>query len=77
MALAAIGWADGKYIQDEADALVRERRPSLVVTPNVDHLILLQNDVEFREIYQRAALVLTDGLYKNGHRISESWGAAT
>ena len=23
MALAAIGWADGKYIQDEADALVR------------------------------------------------------
>jgi uncharacterized membrane protein YebE (DUF533 family) len=23
MALAAIGWADGKYLQDEADALVR------------------------------------------------------
>jgi N-acetylglucosaminyldiphosphoundecaprenol N-acetyl-beta-D-mannosaminyltransferase len=43
-------------------ALVRDRRPSLVVTPNVDHLINLQDDAEFREIYRRAALVLTDGV---------------
>jgi N-acetylglucosaminyldiphosphoundecaprenol N-acetyl-beta-D-mannosaminyltransferase len=43
-------------------ALVRERRPALVVTPNVDHLVNLQDDAEFREIYRQAALVLTDGV---------------
>jgi N-acetylglucosaminyldiphosphoundecaprenol N-acetyl-beta-D-mannosaminyltransferase len=43
-------------------ALVRERRPSLVVTPNVDHLVNLQTDPEFQEIYRQAALVLTDGV---------------
>jgi len=42
--------------------LVRARRPALVVTPNVDHLVNLQADPEFREIYSRAALVLTDGV---------------
>jgi len=47
---------------ERISALVRERRPSLVVTPNVDHLIALQSDPEFREIYRNAALVLTDGV---------------
>jgi len=47
---------------ERISALVRERRPSLVVTPNVDHLINLQSDPEFREIYRKAALVLTDGV---------------
>lgn len=44
------------------DSLVRARRPALVVTPNVDHLINLQTDVEFRRIYAQAALVLADGM---------------
>ena len=43
-------------------ALVRARRPSLVVTPNVDHLVNLQTDPEFRMIYARASLVLADGV---------------
>jgi N-acetylglucosaminyldiphosphoundecaprenol N-acetyl-beta-D-mannosaminyltransferase len=47
---------------ERISALVRERRPSLVVTPNVDHLVNLQGDPEFREIYRNAALVLTDGV---------------
>jgi N-acetylglucosaminyldiphosphoundecaprenol N-acetyl-beta-D-mannosaminyltransferase len=43
-------------------ALVRARRPALVVTPNVDHLVNLQRDAEFREIYRQASLVLADGV---------------
>lgn len=43
-------------------ALVSSGRPSLVVTPNVDHLVRLQRDPEFQEIYRQAALVLTDGV---------------
>lgn len=47
---------------ERISALVRERRPALVVTPNVDHLVNLQSDPEFSGIYGRAALVLTDGV---------------
>ena len=43
-------------------ALVGARRPSLVVTPNVDHLVNLQADPEFRLIYARASLILADGV---------------
>lgn len=32
------------------------------VTPNVDHVVRLQKDPEFREVYQRASLVLADGM---------------
>lgn len=33
-----------------------------VVTPNVDHIVRLQQDPEFREVYRRAALVVVDGM---------------
>lgn len=33
-----------------------------VVTPNVDHVVRLQRDPEFREIYGRASLVVPDGM---------------
>lgn len=33
-----------------------------VVTPNVDHIIKLQKDKEFFEVYENAALVLPDGM---------------
>ena len=33
-----------------------------VVTPNVDHLVRLHKDTEFREVYKRASLVLADGM---------------
>lgn len=33
-----------------------------IITPNVHHLILLENDEEFRRIYQNASLVVADGM---------------
>lgn len=32
-----------------------------VVTPNVDHIIKLQKDLEFKKVYKKASLVLADG----------------
>lgn len=42
--------------------LVEAGTPEYVVTPNVDHLVKLEDDLEFRIIYERAALVLADGM---------------
>ena len=41
-----------------------------IVTPNVDHLMKLQQDSEFREIYLKASLSLPDLTSKSiqGHR---------
>lgn len=38
-----------------------KKHSSYVVTPNVDHVIKLQQDIEFKEIYDKAGLVLADG----------------
>jgi N-acetylglucosaminyldiphosphoundecaprenol N-acetyl-beta-D-mannosaminyltransferase len=50
---------------DEAvDAVLdlgRVDAPSLVVTPNVDHLVLLERDLEFRAAYDAASLRFADG----------------
>lgn len=43
------------------DKLVQERRNSYVVTPNVDHIVRLEKDKEFQEVYKQADLILTDG----------------
>lgn len=32
-----------------------------VVTPNVDHVVKIEHDLEFRKIYEEADLILTDG----------------
>lgn len=45
----------------EAKRLILERRNSYVVTPNVDHIVKIEHDWLFREIYEGADLVLTDG----------------
>jgi len=45
-----------------ADELVSQRLPAIVVTPNVDHLVKLQDDAEFRQIYKDSSLVLADGV---------------
>lgn len=42
--------------------LVDAGAPEFVVTPNVDHLVKLEDDPEFRSVYERAALVLADGM---------------
>lgn len=44
------------------DKLVIERKPSYVVTPNVDHIVKLDSDKKFREVYEDADLILTDGM---------------
>ena len=44
------------------EELAKERKQAFVVTPNVDHIVRLQNDKEFKQIYKNAALVLTDGM---------------
>lgn len=43
------------------DELVHLGRPSYVVTPNLDHICLLEKDTEFAEVYKNADLILTDG----------------
>lgn len=53
---------------DEAEAVstivegALEGRGGLVVTPNVDHLRRLQLDAHFRHAYERADVVLADGM---------------
>lgn len=46
---------------DAIDKLTAEKINAYVVTPNVDHIVRIENDKEFREIYNNANLVLTDG----------------
>lgn len=46
-----LGWIDGK------------KQGRVVVTPNVNHLVLFQENAAFREAYRRASLVLPDGRY--------------
>ena len=46
---------------EEAKQLILKRKNSYVVTPNVDHIVKIEHDPLFREIYEGADLVLTDG----------------
>ena len=43
------------------DKLIRINNHSYVVTPNMDHIVLLEKDRLFKKVYQNASLVLTDG----------------
>jgi N-acetylglucosaminyldiphosphoundecaprenol N-acetyl-beta-D-mannosaminyltransferase len=45
----------------EVMALAERDELALVVTPNVDHVVLLESDPEFSTSYQRAALRVADG----------------
>ena len=42
--------------------LATNARSEFVVTPNSDHLVRLQDDLEFRSVYRAAALVVADGM---------------
>lgn len=44
------------------DKLIQNKRPSYIVTPNVDHIVKLENDEEFQAVYNNADLILTDGM---------------
>lgn len=43
------------------DRLIQRKKPSYVVTPNVDHIVQLEKDHELQEVYKNADLILTDG----------------
>ena len=47
---------------ERIDELIKRGKPSYVVTPNVDHIVKLEKDVEFQEVYRNADLILTDGM---------------
>jgi N-acetylglucosaminyldiphosphoundecaprenol N-acetyl-beta-D-mannosaminyltransferase len=42
--------------------LVQERQGAVVVTPNVDHVVLLEDDARLRAAYESASLSLADGM---------------
>lgn len=42
--------------------LVKTNQRGYVVTPNVDHIVKLQQDKRLKEIYEHATLVLADGM---------------
>lgn len=44
------------------EGFIKKREACFVCTPNVDHLIKLQKDSEFREVYAAASLVVADGM---------------
>ena len=47
---------------DRIDALIDEGRGGYVVTPNVDHVVLAEDDLAFRDAYADASLSLADGM---------------
>lgn len=47
---------------ERIDELVISKKPSYVVTPNVDHIVKLETDNEFKDVYKEADLILTDGM---------------
>lgn len=47
---------------DRVGSFVERRSGALVVTPNVDHVMLYQKSHEFRAVYDEADLVLADGV---------------
>ncbi|GEM_PF-517895 len=47
---------------DQIDRTIQNRGNAYVVTPNVDHLVIMEENEEFCEAYRNADLVLTDGM---------------
>ncbi|MBN2434898.1 MAG: WecB/TagA/CpsF family glycosyltransferase [Spirochaetes bacterium] len=42
------------------EGMIKKKLPSLVITPNVQHINILKSDEEFRKLYSDAALILPD-----------------
>jgi len=42
--------------------LIRIRKNSIIITPNVAHILLLQKDKQFRKIYSETDMILADGM---------------
>ncbi|MFL5582816.1 MAG: WecB/TagA/CpsF family glycosyltransferase [Gemmatimonadaceae bacterium] len=57
-------WIDALRLRGALEViaeLVALGRGGIVVTPNVDHVVRLERDAAFRDVYARADLVLADG----------------
>jgi N-acetylglucosaminyldiphosphoundecaprenol N-acetyl-beta-D-mannosaminyltransferase len=57
-------WIDNISLNDAISRMtmyIQERRPVYIVTPNVDHVVKIHHDCEFRNSYREASLVLCDG----------------
>lgn len=50
------------YAIEAIDLLIRDKKEAYVVTPNIDHIVKLQRDKEFKAAYDGASLVLADGV---------------
>lgn len=46
---------------DEVDRLIALNKNAYVVTPNVDHIVVMEKDEVFAQLYREADLILTDG----------------
>lgn len=42
--------------------LIQQGKPYFAVTPNVDHIVKLRKDPEFRKVYDASSLTLADGM---------------
>ena len=51
-----------EVIENISNHVLQKGKPSYVVTPNAQHIISLQKDDRFREIYRKAFLVVPDGV---------------
>lgn len=47
---------------EKIDELIQSNKNSYIVTPNVDHIVKLETDEEFKKVYKDASLILTDGM---------------
>lgn len=45
----------------ETEKLIKKPGCSYIVTPNLDHIVMLETDKDFAEIYSNADLILADG----------------
>lgn len=43
------------------EILIEEKVPAFILTPNVDHIVKLQVDSEFKFIYGKASMIVADG----------------
>jgi N-acetylglucosaminyldiphosphoundecaprenol N-acetyl-beta-D-mannosaminyltransferase len=49
-------------VLEHIEKIVTDLTPSYFVTPNVDHIVQLQYDKEFKKIYNNASMILADGM---------------
>jgi N-acetylglucosaminyldiphosphoundecaprenol N-acetyl-beta-D-mannosaminyltransferase len=49
-------------VKEKIIEIIEKGKKSYIVTPNAAHIVLLQKDKEFYEVYKNATLVLADGI---------------